>query len=152
MIIIMEWIVDFLFNKMQLKPQYAATGDHNSQDMSLIQRMMAVIADGYAKKKSFIGYRQVMYKGYKRVPDFATIYWEIHSARAVSWKNGDSATAFHCRFNGTQSRGRDQFGPNVLLFQNILYSVLGNLYSVDSLMYVQMQVMDQDEENMRTQH
>ena len=56
---------------MQLKPQYAATGDHNSQDMSLIQRMVAVIADGYAKKMSLIGYRQVMYKGYKRVPDFA---------------------------------------------------------------------------------
>jgi hypothetical protein len=40
-----------VFNKMQLKAQYAATGDHNSQDMSLIQRMMGlaltVIADGY---------------------------------------------------------------------------------------------------------
>jgi hypothetical protein len=46
-------LMDSLFNKMQLKTQYAATSDHNSQDMPLSQRMMAlqmtVIADGYAK-------------------------------------------------------------------------------------------------------
>ena len=35
-IIIVDWIVDFSFKKMQLKMQYAATWDHNNQNMSPI--------------------------------------------------------------------------------------------------------------------
>ena len=66
----------------------------------------------------------------------------------MSWKNGDSATAFHCRFNGTQLENVINLEQTPFSFKT--YSVLGNLYNVGSLMYVQMRVMDQDEKEEET--
>lgn len=90
-----------------------------------------------------------MYKGYKCVPDLRQF---IEKSILRGQCHGRMATVRR-PFIAASTAPKVENVINLdqtFFFSFKTYSVLGNLYNVESLMYVQMRVMDQDEKDKET--
>ena len=89
-----------------------------------------------------------MYKGYKCVPNLRQfiekfiLRGQCHGRMATVRRPFIAAS--------TAPKVENVINLDQTFFSFKTYSVLGNLYNVESLMYVQMRVMDQDEKDKET--